>query len=219
MSIKKLLLVSVIVSLSITSGVNAAYEEVSCTTDSVFAANSCDQCFTWGEKWRGANIGLLSDKWINNSNNSQLLFKDEQKNPEMIPLNGSIWNQLPDTEGFWEYTEAMKAKYDEIEWGYVLWSKESVDWIQSALGSAYNLAENTAAKWVNIGLLVYPIATHMMAADDTIEADSDIYKECVLFTSAAPTKPKLPKTWPESILLLIIAMLLGFGLLKITKRA
>lgn len=218
MSIKKLLLSSLVSSLVIVSGVSAAYDEVACSTDAVFGANSCDQCFTWGEKWMWANIGLMSDKWVNTSDMSQLLFKDEQDDPEMLPLNGAVWNQVPRAEGFWEFTENMEALKDDVEWGYVLWAKESVDWIQSSLGSAYNLVENTAPKGSNIGLLVYPIVTHLMLDNDEL-SDGQTYKECVLFTSASPTKPELPQTWPESILLLIIAMLLGFGLLKITKKA
>jgi len=42
---KKVLLSSIVLLALVTSTASAEYKEVSCSTDSVFAENSCTQCF------------------------------------------------------------------------------------------------------------------------------------------------------------------------------
>ena len=220
MSYKKLFLASFSLLAISTSLVNAAYKELDCSSDPVFAQNSCNQCFEGWSYAKGSNIGFLTDVWENTSSGSQILFKDEQDMPNMVELNGAVWNQVPSSDNFWEYTLAVEAKYDETEWGYILKPGESVDWIQSKTWYAYNLAENSATKWANIGLLKYPIVTHAMTSDWGIEVDWDKHVECVLFKSAkAGTPPKqVPQTGPENLILIFVAMLLGFGILKMTRR-
>lgn len=65
--------------------------------------------------------------------------------------------------------------------------------------------------------------------DITLETEE--HKECVLYASAGtpetpitpveqPETPKeLPKTGPEHIVLALIALLLGLGILKMTRKA
>lgn len=224
---KKLVIASFASLLAFASTVNWAYTEVACSTDSVFEENSCNQCFDGGTQSTGNNIGLLSDSWVNSWEKSLILYKDEQDEPTMVSLNWAMWNQTPDADGFWEYTEDMDALYSGEEGWYILWAWNTVTWLQSKLWYAYNLAENTAIEWENIWLLVYPIITHVVNTGWDIEINWDTHKECVLFKSAeawevtaTPEKPKeLPQTWPESILLLFLAMLLAFWVLKLTRKA
>ncbi len=207
----------------------AAYTEVDCSTDSVFSENSCNQCFDWGSKSEWNNIWLLSDIWMNVTEVSKLLFKEEQLDPEMINLAGeqSSWTQWPDKDNFWAYTDEFNALYSDEYEGFVLPSGESITWIKSALSSVFTLDTNTASDWENVGLLVFPISTHNILEDGEITMDNNEHRECVLFKSAWAAEikevvvpKKLPQTGPaEYILLLILSMVLGFGILKFKSRA
>ena len=207
----------------------SAYEEIDCSTDAIFESNICGQCFNWGTKTGWDYIGLLKDDWVNSSNSDYILYKEEQKMPNMVNLDTSsvVWSQTPWTDWFWEYSSAFDDLYSEdLEW-YILNSQEKVTWLESKLGYAYKLDKNTATENKNIGLLVYYISTHDILDDWTPSIDDKEHRECVLFKSAwdsepkEPEKPKkLPETGPaESILLLILAMILGFTILKFKSKA
>jgi len=217
-----------VLALLAVSGTNAAYKEVSCSTDPLFEQYSCNQCFNWGEQSVGSNIWFLNDKWVNNNDNAQVLYKDEQDMPTMKSINGTVWKQIPDSEKFWEYTDELNKYYSEEEGAYILPWKKSVSWLQSAEGYAYNLESTNAKKWDPVWVLVYTIAVHNMQTEDDIDVKPVKHNECVLFTSwsnktetssPAVKKPKkLPQTGPEHILLLILAMILAFGVVKFTQK-
>ena len=226
MTKKILVLISL---LLVTMPTFADYEEIECSTDSVFLENSCNQCFEWGEKIEGNHLGLLSDLWMNVTDLPKIFYKEENIDlPEMINLDPSNieWIQTPNSENFWEYTDELEALYtDDQEW-YVLNSGDSVTWIKSSLSHAYKLESNTSAKWSNIWLLVYPIFTHNIYSDGEIEIDNAEHRECVLFKSweAAEEVIDEPKTLPETgpgeiMLLAILAMLLGFGVLQFRTKS
>ncbi len=230
----------------------SAYTEVNCSTDAVFSANSCNQCFNGGSKGEGVNLGFLKDEWVNTSDVDKILYDEEQENPKMINLNEGLvtWKQDPGKTGFWKKTQAFTKLYNTEEEGYILKKKGKVTWIESAKGYSYALTKNKAPKGKNIGLLVYPISTHSISANGSIGIDSTEHKECVLFKSGTPqtqkhvtgtkkttvkgttkrgttgkpwvkgTTTKLPQTGPEHyILLLLLAMVLGFGIVKLRKNA
>ena len=83
----------------------------------------------------------------------------------------------------------------------------------------------------NIGLLIYPFKAHSILADGKQTLDDTEHRECVIFKSDAkkvvtppvtpePKKPvELPKTGPEHIILLLVAMLIGTGLILFRKKA
>jgi len=228
---KKIISLSILVSLILSSITSAAYTEIDCATDTVFTENTCNQCFDWGKQNQDANLGFLSDLWKNDWTLDQALIEAEQEDPTMKSINNTIWTQTPDSENFWEFTDSMKALLDTKEEAYILKAGKSIDWIQSKIGYAYNLTKNTAAEGENIGLLIYPISIHTISASGSMD-ETKVHKECVLFKSAwAPIVPtpvqniteqpvkQLPKTWPEHVLLLLLAMILGFGLLKITQKS
>jgi len=229
---KKIIAFSVFSVLLLTSVTNASYTELDCKSDTIFTENSCNQCFDWGQQSQDANLGMLSDLWKNNWTVDQALIEAEQDKPSMKSINNAVWTQTPDAENFWELTDSVKASFDSKNESYILKAGKSVDWIQSKLGYAYNLTKNTARQWENIGILVYPISTHVLTASGSME-EAKVHKECVLFKSAWISAPvvqsqtpvnqqpvkQLPKTWPEHVLLLLLAMILGFGLLKITQKS
>jgi len=226
---RKILASLILLGLAATSTAFGAYEEIECSSDAVYAANSCSQCFTGEDQSVGANIGLLSDLWINSGNTDQLVYKEEQEMPQMVALGGASWSQTPSADNFWEYTSEFNDLFSDTEDGYVLTAGDQVNWIKSKLGYAYKLDTNPAADGENIGLLVYTLTTHALS-NGNIDEDGIDHKECVLFKSSAseapaptPTTPEEPKRLPETgaehVLLLMIALLLGFGFFKFKKEA
>lgn len=224
---KKLLAVLTVLTIS-TPMAFGAYEEIDCTSNPAFEANSCSQCFDGGVKGQWDNIGFLSDEWINDTSVSKIIFKEEQRLPEMINLGGTntSWSQVPSADDFWEYTEEFDALYDMENEGYLLSSGESVTFLKSKIASAFSLDSNTVQNWDPIGMLVYPITTHEILSDGELTINSEEHRECVLYKSGeaveeAPVEPKkLPDTGPaEFMLLAILAMILGFGILRVKKSA
>ncbi len=210
-----------------TTSTYAAYEEVTCSADSVYAANSCDQCFTWGAVSQGDNKGLLDDIWNNDGTTDQVLFKEEQEMPRIVSLGGASWTEVTasDSVDFWTYTSDLDALYsDESLWN-VLSAGSSVKWIESTVGSAYQLTNNPVAAGGNVGMIVYDIAVHNIEADGAPSTDTLQHRECVLYTSGAgevppsvPQPPRLPETGAEHLLLAFVALMLGFGFLKFRNR-
>ncbi len=224
---KKAIILGVFALLAITT-TNAAYKEVSCSSDPLFEQYSCNQCFNWWEQAIWSNIWFLNDKWVNNNDNKQILYKDEQDMPSMKSINNTTWKQIPDSENFWEYTSDMDKYYSDEQLWYVLPWKTSVDWLESKQWYAYNLESTDAKKWDPVWVLVYSIAIHNIQWENNVQIKSIKHNECVLFSSATEkndtpvvkTKPKkLPQTWPQEILLLILAMILAFGVVKFTKKS
>lgn len=225
--IKKIIWILLVSTLINTSFVSA-YSEIDCSSDIAFESNSCNQCFDWGVKNKWDYIGLLVDDWINNTNKDQILYKEEQTMPEMINLNPNLvaWSQTPSEEDFWEYTQEFDSLYSEDDLWYILKAGQRVSWLQSKMWYAYKLDNNASAANANIGLLVYPISTHIIQNDWSPSIDDQEHVECVLFKSAwaseieTPEQPKkLPDTGPaEYILLMIIAMILWFGFIRLSSR-
>lgn len=206
----------------------AAVDTVTCDSNPEFAANACDQCFSGGEVSVGDNKGLLSDVWENNSEDSQLLYKEEQDMPNMLALNSASWVEVKasDDVSFWQYPAEFDALYDEENLGYKLDAGQSVTWLESTLWSAYQLTANPASEGEAVGVLIYDIATHALSDGGTIDTNTNTHRECVLFTSGegvevpptVPETPELPQTGPEHILLAIVALILGFGFLKFRRK-
>lgn len=209
----------------------SAYEEVSCSSDAAFEANACSQCFDGETSAVGDTRGLLSDMWENTSGASQLLYKEEQTMPQIIALGGASWKEVmaSDDVEFWQYTPALDALFSADESGYVLADGQSVTWIESSLGSAYELTANPAADGENIGIIAYDIATHALDDTGNIDVDTDSHRECVLIKSASaatpvtPTNPEtpteLPQTGPEHVFLFVLAILLASGFFYFRRKA
>lgn len=216
-----------LVSLLSTPAFAAEVTEVQCSTDTVYSENSCDQCFV-----RTPNMNVwevvanMNDIWENSGNVSQILYKEEQKMPKMISLWGASWKEtkVSDTVDFWRMSWDLDAKYSDEEEGYLLAPGESVRWLESTMGSAYQLTANTTAQGVNIGLLTYDTTVRNIV-NNIPEVDPTMHRECVIFKSgepgAAPVTPpteRLPDTGPAHVLLALVALLLGAGLFFMTRR-
>jgi hypothetical protein len=220
-------LTTLLVVAYMTTSSYGAYEVVNCSSNTSFTANSCDQCFNGGAVVAGDNKGLLTDVWENNSDSAQIMFKEEQETPRIISLGGASWTELTvsDSVEFWQYTAELDAIYDENSLGYSLPAGGSVTWIESTLGSAYQLVSSSVNDGDNVGMIIYDTVTHDVDTNGTPTLDSDLHRECVLFTSGTPGEdpvipesPTLPETGPEHILLVVVAMLLGFGFLTFKRK-
>jgi hypothetical protein len=226
---KKAILSWLVLSVLFSSSVFAAdgYKEIQCSTNPVFWENQCTQCFEGGvvEEWK--DIWLLSDLWSNGTSKAMYMLKEENELTDavkMISLNWAAWSYEPTKEWFWEYTEALDKLEDSGFYKLDAW--QSVDWIQSKLGYSIKLNKSAEA-WKEIGLLKYVINIHL---DDWAWNPSDwttSHSECVLFKSAGksdivpPKKEqpkKLPQTWPQEVLLLLLSLILAGSVFYFSKK-
>ena len=160
---------------------------VDCSSDPVFAANSCNQCFVETKAVKqGDNIALLKDAWVNNTNSKLLMLKNEQTDPVFKSLAWDKFQVSKKTMGgkFWETPSALKAIYDNDLEGYLLEPGKSVDWIKLVRWASYKVEKNDVAKGQNAGLLVYTISAHAINGDN-IDENATRHRECVLYKSAS----------------------------------
>lgn len=216
-----------ILAMYLSTSTYGAYDEVTCDSNPAFGDQSCSQCFTGGEVAQGDNKGLLTDVWENYTESDHVLFKEEQEMPQIVSLGGASWAEVKasDSVDFWMYTEDLDALYDEDALGSVLPAGETVTWLESTVGSAYQLETNPAPQGENVGMILYDIVTHEVDEDGIPSTDSDAHRECVLFTSGTPGEtpvvpetPRLPETGAEHLLLALVALMLGFGFLKFRNK-
>jgi hypothetical protein len=95
--------------------------------------------------------------------------------------------------------------------------------LKSKLDYAYRLDKNEVASGWNIWILVYSLASTNILDDWEVSSDISEHNECVLYKSGNKTTPTPPKTLPQTgpaefFLLLILAMVLWFGVLKIRSK-
>jgi len=231
MKTNKLITWAIIFWLTLQS-VAAAYTEVECNSDPAFAQNTCNQCFNWWEKWQGEAFGFINDIFINKTANPKLIYKEEQAMPSMINLWGdkTSWSQTPNSEDFWQYTKDFETVFSTWQEAYVVWAWKQVNRIESKTWYAFKLDKNTVARGQNIGMLIFSVISHDLVNNE-VSIDTIEHKECVLYKSwvpsTTPTKvvientpvKRLPQTWPEHILLVFIALLLGLWLFGLKRRA
>lgn len=228
MKTNKLIIWSIIFWLTL-QATSAAYTEVQCNSDPVFAQNTCNQCFNWWEKGQGEAFWFINDVFINKTSNSKLLYKEEQTMPSMINLgwDKTTWSQTPSGDNFWQFTKDFETFYSTGQEAYVIAPWKQVSWIESKTWYAYKVDKNTVARWQNIGLLVFSVISHDLVNNE-VSIDTSEHKECVLFKSwvpsvspvvtvAEPVK-QLPKTGPEHIFLVLIALLLWLWLFGLKRR-
>jgi len=231
MKLKNIVVFAALILLG-TQHASAAYEVLDCSSDPVFNQNSCTQCFRGDAVSEGTDIGFLTDDFLNDDVVSKIVYKEEQNMPNMISLAPSAvsTSQNPTSEDFWEYAEGFNALYSDDEEGYIVPAGSKVTWLQSKLGYSYKVDTNTLDAGENALLLAYTLLTHDVNDGGDITLESEEHKECVLFASAGtpetpitpeePETPKeLPKTGPEHIILALVALLLGFGLLRMRRGA
>lgn len=179
---KKLIILSIGVFLFLTLDANRGYEKVDCSVSPTFWLNSCDACFNWWEITTSSNISFLDDIWVNSSDSSRLMYKEEQVMPEMKSLNGSVFTKNPNDDTFWEYTEELESLYKEEFERYVLPPSSQVSWIKSSLWASYNFS-SLPNKWEEAWILTFDIKSHNISSEWNVDVEAMNYRECVLYTS------------------------------------
>jgi hypothetical protein len=209
---------------------------VSCGSNSLFSTNNCDQCFDGGSVKVWERLTGLFDNWVNNSSNIYIAYKEEQKNPSLVKLTNSTWSSSPSDETkLWRYGT-------DIIWissgsggktQYILPAGQKVKFLESELGAGYTLEKTTAKNGEVVGLVKFPVVYHAIDASSASEGPANTHYECATYSLSAPAKPVEPagtgstvpkavteaKTGPETLLLIVAAFFIAFGMMfSLRKR-
>jgi len=212
------------------------YKSVSCSSNSLFSTNNCDQCFDGGSVKVGERLTGLFDNWVNNSSNIYIAYKEEQKNPNLIKLTNSTWSSSPSDESkVWRYGT-------DIIWissgtggktQYILPTGQKVKLFESELGAGYTLEKTTAKNGETDGLVKFPVVYHTIDATSASEGAANTHYECATYSLSVPATPVTPtstgttipktvtetKTGPETLLLIVAAFFIAFGMMfSLRKR-
>lgn len=216
------------------------YKEISCTAE-YFTANNCGACFEGKSLASGDQINGLYDSWTNKNVNEQLIYKDEQSLPQMVPLSaGTTFTMNPtDPATFWKYGSQVIWTDSATGTGkqeFMLDAGKSVKFVEADLGASYTLTATDKKEGETVGVLKFPIAYHNVDADGN-EGKKETHIECVAYTAkaavakAAPVEvvkplPKAPepkkmttvKTGPESLFLMALALFIAAGFVIVKNR-
>ncbi len=210
------------------------YQEIACDKD-YFTQNVCNQCFDWSKKAISEKISTLADTWINQNSTEQVFYKDEQINPEFINLgwNNTVWVTNPtDPNKFWKFANEIIWIDSDTPWTnkqeFVLGWNKSIKFQESDLWASYAMSSTDKQEWEPVGLLKFTINYHNINSkwDESVK---NSHTECVAYYSAAPAPvattptPKAQeitkvKTWTESYILILIALVLWFTLVRLRKK-
>lgn len=224
---KKILLAIAFAALTTQAYAWTTYPAVSCSSDAIFDQYSCNQCFNG---WTVSVDGFITDQvdiWVNNTATEKVLFKENQSNPVLYPLNNATFIKHPDDESFWQFAPQLDQLYLDSIGGYVLTPGQEIEWIQSTDGAAYK-ATSVPAKGQNTAILVYDLKENPMVAG-VPATQPTTHKECVVFVSGETVENKIPEipiepgnptdveTGPELYFMVIIVALLG-GLIVMRRK-
>ncbi len=208
------------------------YKAVSCTSNPAFATNSCNQCFEGGSVKVGERLTGLFDNWTNMTSGMLIAYKDEQKTPNMVRFGNTIWTANPADE-----TKLWKNSSD-ITWistgtggrsNYILQAGQKVRFLEADLGAGYTLEKTDKKNGEVVGMLRFPIVSHAVDATTGSEGMATTHYECATYSLSAPvvptqTKPPVEevtqtKTGPETLLLILAAFFIAFGMMfSLRKR-
>jgi hypothetical protein len=209
-------------------------KSVSCSSNSSFGANSCDQCFDGGSVTVGKRLTGLFDNWTNDTTSLMIAYQSEQKNPNMIAFGITKWTATPTDETkvwknssdiIWTPTQSGSTKLQ-----YILGAGQKIKFIETDLGAGYTLEKTDRKNGDLVGMIKYPIVSHIVDVTGT-EGAAKIHNECVAYTLSAPVvapakpikiTPEITKTETgptETIILIIAAFFIAFGLMfSLRKR-
>lgn len=213
------------------------YKETACTAE-YFTANNCSACFDGTALANGDQVNGLYDTWTNKNTNEQLIYKDEQVMPEMVPLSsGTIFIANPiDPTAYWKYGNQVIWTDSVTGTGkqeFMLDAGKSVKFLEADLGASYTLTATDKKDGEVVGVLKFPLSYHNVDADGN-EGKKETHIECVSYTAKvsaaavvpvevvkpAPEPKKLTtvKTGPESLILMTLALLIAAGFVVVRNR-
>lgn len=141
-------------------------KSISCSTNSAFGANSCDQCFDGGSVTVGKRLTGLFDNWTNNTTSLMIAYQGEQKNPNMIAFGSTKWTSSPSDETkvwknssdiIWTPTQSGATKLQ-----YILGAGQKIKYIETDLGAGYTLDKTDRKNGDLVGMIKYPIVSHIV---------------------------------------------------------
>ncbi len=222
------------------------YKETACTAE-YFTTNSCTACFEGTALSVGDQVTGLYDSWTNKNANEQLIYKDEQVMPQMVPVSaGTVFAANPtDPMAYWKYGSQVIWTDSATGSGkqeFMLDAGKSVKFLEADLGASYTLTSTDKKSGAVVGVAKFPLSYHNVDADGN-EGKKETHIECVAYTAkvaaiaAAPVEvvkpapqstpqpaPNVPKpttavkTGPESLIFVTLALLITAGFVVIRRR-
>lgn len=221
------------------------YKEVSCSTQTFFGSNSCNQCFDGGSLTVGQKLTGLYDTWTNKNTTDQVMYQDEQANPTLVNLAGTATTFVsnPSTESkFWKFSSEMIFT-SEASSGtgtarkvFTLKPGKTVRLMDSEFGAYYQLEKTDAKKGDHVALLKFPANYHDVSDQNGKPGVMQKHLECVAFTAnvaaaaavstpakvvptPTPTQATKVKTGAADTFLFVgLAMLLAMAFMFARKR-
>ncbi len=215
------------------------YKTLSCSSNSSFAINSCDQCFDGGSVKVGEKLTGLFDNWTNSSSMTLSAYKEEQKMPNMVRFGDTTWSTLPASEAnVWKYSSDIVwvTPPGESKSQFLLAGGQKVKFYDADLWAGYTLEKTNKKAGDLVWLLRFPVVSHTMDLGTASEGPATTHYECVAYklesATATATPPvatgstKTPepsqvtktKTGPETALLIAAAFFIAFGMMFTLKR-
>jgi hypothetical protein len=168
-----------------------------------------------------------------------MAYKEEQKLPNIVAFWNTKWISMPSDESLlWKNSEDITwiASGTGGKSQYILPAGQKVKFYQTDLGlNGYKLASTDKKGGDVVGMLRFPIVYHAVDAMNGNESEAKTHYECVSYSLAAvapvvtpqatPVKPTpaevtQTKTGPETLLLIVAAFFIAFGLMfSLRKRA
>lgn len=170
------------------------YASVACNSNSAFSVNNCTQCFDGGSIKTGQRITGLFDNWTNNTSNPLTAYKDEQKTPNMVKFGNSTWTTTPASEA-----SVWKTPSD-IVWtsgsggkaSFILSPGGKVRFIEAEMNAWYTLDKTDKKNGEIVGILRFPIISHVTNTQTATEGSADTHYECVAYKLDAPAPVVTP---------------------------
>lgn len=214
------------------------YKTVSCSSNSAFTINSCDQCFDGGTVKVGERLTGLFDNWSNSSAATLSAYKEEQKTPNMVRFGASTWTTTPASEAaVWKYSSDIVwvVPPGETKNQFLLAPGQKVKFLEAELGAGYTLQSTDKKAGEMVGLLRFPTVYHTLDLATATEGAATTHYECVSYKLDAPApvapaatggtkapEPTAPvtqtETGPETLLLIAAAFFIAFGMMFTLRR-
>ncbi len=214
-------------------------KSVSCSSNTAFGANSCDQCFDGGSVTVGKKLTGLFDNWTNDTTSLLVAYQSEQKKPNMVAFGSSVWTSSPTDESkVWKNSSDIiwsPVQSGSTKMQYILGPSQKVKFLESDLAAGYTLTKSDRKNGEIVGMMRYPVVFHVIDSAAN-EGAAKAHYECVAYNLSAPVTPvvapvapvKTPitpeltktKTGPtETLVLIVAAFFIAFGLMfSLRKR-
>lgn len=164
------------------------YATVACNSNSAFAVNNCNQCFDGWSVKTGQRVTGLFDNWTNNTTNPLTAYKDEQKNPNMVKFGNSTWVTTPASEASVWKTPSDIVWTSGSGWkaSFILSPGGKVRFIEAEMNAGYTLEKTDKKNGELVGILRFPIVSHVTNTQTATEWAADTHYECVAYKLDAP---------------------------------